>query len=285
MTGIFKKISIIFAVSIVMGYINNSYAQKEQITINYDTVLTPRTKIIKIVRVKTVPKFVLHVNGSYSFGAMELTGHNGGFNRLDIIQGKNFGARHGFGFNIIGKLPLTKKGDLWLDFITGYDRFQSDLVTNNTQEGKSSYNSYNGGVGIEYDLTSYHKLKYYVGFNPLLSVITGKVSLINPDNNRIDINIKSSVRLGYSAFVGFEYAIEKDFGVNLSLKFTHANLLLKNSEAAVEEPDATSTIPLNDNAGDPDIQFSAWKQFAYFSGSVGFSYFFGVKERKYKVPQ
>jgi hypothetical protein len=60
--------------------------------------------------------------------------------------------------------------------------------------------------------------------------------------------------------------------------------LLKNSEAAIEESDAESTIPLNDDSVNEEIQFSGWKQFAYFSGSVGFSYFFGVKERKYKLP-
>jgi hypothetical protein len=90
--------------------------------------------------------------------------------------------------------------------------------------------------------------------------------------------------LGYSAFIGLEYALEKDFGVNIGLKFTHANLLLKHSEQPVQESEASSTMPLNDNSADTEIQFSGWKQFAYFSGSVGISYFFSVKERKYKVP-
>ena len=284
MTGIYRKILIIFTAILVMGYFNTSFAQKEEIIITYDTIVTPKSKKVKIVRVRTVPKFVIHVNASYNSGAMELTGHNGGFSRADYIEGKNFGARHGFGFNLIGKLPLRKKGDLWLDFITGFDRFQSDLIAKNTEEGRATYNSFSGGVGLEYDFTSYHKVKYYLGFNPLLSVITGKSWLINPDNNRIDINIKSSVRLGYSAFFGLEYAFEKDFGVNLSIEFTHANLLLKNSEPAVEESNAVSTVGLNDDASTSEIQFAGWKQFAYFSGSVGFSYFFGVKERRYKVP-
>jgi len=266
--------------------INNIYAQREEITIKYDTVTVPKTRTLRLAKVRSVPKFILHFNASYNSGAMELTSHNGGFYREDFLSGKNFSVRHGFGANLIGKLPLNKKGNFWLDIIAGFDRFQSNLFVVNTKEGKVSYNSINGGVGVEYNFTPTHKVKYYFGLNPLFSVISGKASLINPDNNQIDINIKSSLRIGYSAFFGLEYAFEKNFGLNLGLKFTHANLFLKKSEEAVQESEASSNVGLNDDAvtEESGIQFAGWKQFAYFSGSVGFSYFFSVKERKYKLP-
>ncbi|HJY64326.1 MAG TPA: hypothetical protein VJ455_09235 [Ignavibacteria bacterium] len=274
-----RKISLIILV-ICAGSI---FAQREEITIKVDTIYTPKSTKLKIVKVWSVPKFILHFNASYNSGSMELSGHNGGFSLADFSLGKTFGARHGFGANLIGKLPLSKKGNFWLDIIAGFDRFQSNLFASNTEEGKVYYNSFNGGIGAEYNFTPTHKMKYYIGLNPLVSVISGKSQLTNPDNNRIDVKIKSSVRIGYSAFVGFEYAFEKSVGLNVGLKFTHANLLLKKSEVAVQESDANSTMPLNDAAAD-EIQFAGWKQFAYFSGSVGFSYFFGVKEKRYKIP-
>ena len=265
------------------------YAQDTTLILKYDTISTPRSKTITIVKVRTAPKFILHFNGGYNSGAMELTSHNGGYSRSDFSIGKNFGARHGFGFNLIGKIPLGKKANFWLDIITGFDRFQSNLFAKNNEEGEVSYNSFNGGVGVEYNFTPTHKVKYFIGANPLVSVISGKSKLINPDNNQVDITIKSSVRIGYQAFVGFEYAFDKNFGLNMGLRFTHANLLLKKSEEPVEDLSETSpkaTVGLNDDATPEEspIQFAGWKQFAYFSGSVGISYFFGVKEKRYKLP-
>jgi opacity protein-like surface antigen len=263
------------------------YSQDTSFTFKIDTIKVSGTKTISIVTIWTLPKFILHVNGGLNFGAMELTSHNGGYSREDFNTGKNFSARNGYGFNMIGKLPLGKKGNFWLDFITGFDRFQSDIFAKNTQEGKVYYNSINFGFGAEYNFTPTHRVKYFLGANPLFSFISGKSEQINPDNNRVNTTIKSSFRIGYQAFAGLEYAIVKNFGFNLGLRFTHANLLLKHTEEPVEDPNQftpSTTVPLNDDASAEPIQFAGWKQFAYFSGSVGFSYFFGVKEKKYKLP-
>lgn len=281
------KITVFVIFSILI--VSDSFSQDTTITLKYDTIITPKRKTITIVKVRTAPKFTLHFNGSFNSGAMELTSHNGGYSRDDFSTGKNFGARNGFGFNLIGKIPLGKKANFWLDIITGFDRFQSNLFAKNTEEGKVSYNSFNGGIGLEYNFTPTHKVKYFIGANPLISFISGKTELINPDNNRVDITIKSSLRIGYQAFLGLEYAFDKNFGVNMGLRFTHANLLLKKSEEPVEDLNETSpssTVGLNDDATTEDnpIQFAGWKQFAYFSGSVGISYFFGVKEKRYKLP-
>lgn len=280
------KISAIIIIMLFSSYIK---AQDTSYTIKVDTVKIQKTKTITIAKVLTVPKFILSISGGLNTGAMELTSHNGGFSRSDFTSGRNFSARNGFGFNIIGKLPLSKKGNFWIDFIAGFDRFQSDLFAKNTDEGKVSYNSINGGVGIEYNFTPTHKVKYFVGANPLVSVITGKSELLNPDNNRVDIKIKSSLRIGYQAFLGMDFAVEKNFGFNVGIKFTHANLLLKKSEIPEQDESTdppSSNVGLNDDAtttADP-IEFAGWKQFAYFSARVGFSYFFGVKQKKYKIP-
>jgi opacity protein-like surface antigen len=180
---------------------------------------------------------------------------------------------------------LSKTGSFWLDIIAGFDRFQSNLFATNTEEGKIYYNSFNGGVGVEYNFTPTHKVKYYLGLNPLFSFISGGSQIVNQDNNRVDINIKSSFRIGYQAFLGLEYAFQKNFGLNMGIRFTHANLLLKKSEPSVQDESTvppTNNVGLNDDATPENapIEFASWKQFAYFSASVGVSYFFGVKEVK-----
>lgn len=278
------KISAIFALIISCTLLK---AQDTSYTIKVDTIKIQKTKTITIVKVRTVPKFILHFNGGLNTGAMELTSHNGGFSRDNFIIGRSFGARNGFGFSLVGKLPLNKKGNFWLDIITGFDRFQSDIFAKNTEEGKVSYNSINGGVGLEYNITPSHKVKYYFGANPLISLISGKAEIINPDNNRVDIKIKNSLRIGYQAFFGLEYAFEKNFGVNIGLKFTHANLLMKKTELPEQDETLatpTTTVGLNDDASFEPIEFAGWKQFAYFNLNAGFSYFFGVKEKRYKLP-
>lgn len=263
-------------------------SQDTTITLSVDTIYTPVKRTITIIVTRTVPKFILHFNAGYNSGAMDLTSHNGGFSRDNLLNGVNYGTRNGFGFNLIGKLPLNKSGKVWLDAIAGFDRFQSDLFAKNSEEGKVSYNSINGGIGLEYNFTPASKVKYFVGANTLLSAISGKATLINTqDNNVINVTIKSSLRLGYSAFMGFEYAFDKKVGLNVGLKFTHANLLLKKSVEGEQSTDGSLyTTELND-APSPDethpILFAGWKQFAYFSGTVGLSYFFGVKEKRYKL--
>ncbi len=287
MQNFLNKILIsLFAITVLLCA--NTSAQDTSITIKYDTVKIQKTKTITIVTVRTLPKFILHFSGGLNTGAMELTSHNGGFNRDNFFTGKNFGARNGFGFNLTGKLPLGKKGQFWLDIITGFDHFQSDIFAKNTEEGKVYYNSMNGGVGIEYNFTPTHKVKYFFGANPLISIISGKAEIINPDNNRVEIKIKNSLRIGYQAFFGLEYAFQKNFGVNLGLRFTHANLLMKKTEAPTQDETVVppvSTVGLNDDASFEPVEFAGWKQFAYFSASVGLSYFFGVKEVRYKVPE
>lgn len=283
------KLHKIFAVLVIMLLCSlSTSAQDTSYTFKVDTIYTQKTKTVTIITTRTVPKFILHFNGGYNTGAMDLTSHNGGFSRVNLVNGRNYGARHGFGFNLIGKIPLSKAGKVWLDVITGFDRFQSDLFASNSEEGEVSYNSINSGIGLEYNFTPAHKVKYYAGATTLLSFISGKSTLINTqDNNVIDVTFKSSARLGYSLFFGMEYAFSKDFGLNAGLKFTHANLLLKKTEEGVQSSDGmVYETYMNDEPvpeGNDPILFANWKQFAYFSANVGLSYFFGVKEKRYKI--
>jgi hypothetical protein len=248
--------------------------------IRVDTLRINKSRVIKLVSVMTVPKFILQLSANYNFGALELSGHNGGFSKEDFIEGKNYGARNGYGFSLIGKLPADKKGKFWIDALASFNRFQSNLIANNTEEGKSSYNVYSGGLGAEYNFTSYHRVKYFVGFNALFSSISAKATLVRTDKTSFDIKFNSAFRIGYSLFVGFDYAFEKDFGFNMGVKFTHANLLLKKSTVTSD-----STISdFNDNSLSPPSLYAGWKQFAFLSVSAGISYYFSVRQNRYKLP-
>lgn len=224
----------------------------------------------------------MQLSGGLNIGGMELKGNNGGFSQYDFVKGKNYGARNGFGVTITGKYPLVKNGTIWVDAMGTFNRFISDLFANNTTEGIVSYNQFGGGLGAEYNFTPTHKVKYYIGATSLFSVVNGKASLVNADSatSSRPVTIKSSFRIGYQIFTGVEFAVSNEIGLNLALKWTHVNPLLKKNTVAT---DSTQT-ELNDNGNDPQILYAGWKQFAFASLNVGVSYYFGVKSRRYKIP-
>lgn len=272
-------------IAFVLFSFQDVYSQVIKIKIVYDTLTEKKTRTIKIVKVKTVPKFLLQISGSYNSGAMELTGHNGGFTKDDYVNGRNYGARNGYGVNIIGKLPLDKKGHFWLDFVTGYTRFQSNLVASNTDDGSVSYNVFSGGIGMDYNFTATDKVKYFVGVNTLASIISGHASIpyditVYDPIRFQEVEINPAFRLGYQVFAGLEYAFEKNVGFNMGFKFTHANLMLKKSV----QPDTDFEQELNDDSTDPPVLYAGWKQFAFGSLFAGVSFYFGVKEKRYKLP-
>ena len=234
----------------------------------------------------TAPRFILQANGSFNFGAFELNGHNGGFSRGDFLFGRNFGARNGFSGNLTGKYALSKTGNFYVTANAGYSHFQSSLFAKNEEEGNVSYNVICGGLGMDYYLNSYHKVKYFIGGNILASAISGKALLISYDNadsvkSETQVTIKSSLRVGYSVFAGIDYALTKQVGINVGFKWTHINLLMKKSQ---EESDQTN-ININDNSINPPTLYGGWKQFAYASAFAGVSFYFGVKQRRYKILQ
>jgi hypothetical protein len=289
----YKTYYFVFLFAVIGIFATDSYAQDVKYKIRYDTLKTIKTdtiktvrmRVIKVVTVRSVPKFILQLSGFYNSGAMELQGHNGGFSKNDFLTGKNFGARNGFGTSLTGKLPLHKQGHFWLDFTAGFNRFQSNLVIDNTKEGKVYYNIFYGGTGIDYIFTPAHRVKYFLGANAVASVINGNAELYFEKTSRYAkskkvIDIKSSFRIGYAIYFGFEYAFEKNFGMNIGLKFTHANLLLKQSDQVTD----TTQTSINDGSTDPPVLFGGWKQFAYTSVFAGVSYYFGVKEKSYRLP-
>lgn len=268
---------------LLIGYLVLDAGPLSAQDIRVDTIKTSRTRNITIVTVRSVPTFILQFNAGYLSGSMELSAHNGGFSYADFTGGKSFCARNGFGFNLSGKLPLSKAGHFWLDATAYYDRFVSNLIANNTKEGKVSYNVYGGGLGLDYMFIPYHRVKYFFGANMLFSGIGGSGTLFDPDafNSTQNVNIHAGFRIGYSVFTGLEYAFDKNVGLNIGVKYSHLNLLLKSTSPVT----VNSETDLNDNGIEPPQIYSGWKQFAFSSIYAGFSYYFGVKETRYKMPE
>lgn len=279
-----KIINALILVIVLISFAKIDFVNSQIIKV--DTITIDKTRSINIVTLYTVPKFILDVSGYYNAGSLELSANNGGFSRWAFMNGKKYEARNGIGASITGKLPLDKKGRFWLDGIASYNFFQSNLIANNTKEGKVNYHVLSGGIGAEYNFTASHRVKYFIGITPLFSFISGKAVINEPDItdtniiNTYNVKINQSFRIGYSAFIGLEYAFEKNVGLNIGFKFTHANLLLKKSET----PASKYETGLNDNSAEIGTLYAGWKQFAYSSMFVGFSYYFGVKERRYKLP-
>jgi opacity protein-like surface antigen len=132
--------------------------------------------------------------------------------------------------------------------------------------------------------TPTNRVKYFIGGNIVTSLITGKLfvppDFTNPNGPAKEVKINGAFRIGYSVFAGLEYAFEKNFGINFGFKFTHSNLFLKKTT----EPTNDNETPLNDDSSELPVLYGGWKQFAFASAFAGFSYYFGVKEKRYKLP-
>lgn len=282
-----KRIIYIFMILVLTVFSGmNIYAQNKKYEIRYDTITVEKTKVIKIVTVRTVPVFILQLNGSFNTGALELQAHNGGFSKNDFIKGKDFGARIGFGVNLTGKIRLNRKGNFWLNAVSGFSGFRSDYFADKSEEGAVVYNHFSWGVGMDYFFTPADRVKYFIGGDILASLIYGKalipydITIYDPIRYR-EVKINNAFRMGYSLYAGLEYAFEKNVGMNFGFKFTHANLFLKK----VTVPTSDNEAYLNDDGTDPPVLYAGWKQFAYGSVFAGLSYYFGVKEKRYKLPE
>lgn len=222
------------------------------------------------------PRFTLQVSAFYNNGLMDLAANdNTSFSKSDFVNGGNFGTRYGYGFMLAGKISLHKRGNARLIVAAYYNRLQSDFVITASPEGKVGYNAFSGGLGIENCFTPDRKFKPYIGAEIVATLINGSATLAT-DSADFNLNIKNAFRLGFNMTFGFEYAFTNNFGVNLGMKFSHLNILLKDSK----ESGDPANVNLNDKFIEPRIPYSGWKQFFYSSFYTGFNFYFEMKNKK-----
>jgi hypothetical protein len=270
------KILIIINFLFLMSY--NSFSQISGETASNGKVKQSYTKMM----IRTAPKLTVEFSGFYNYGIFELSANdNGDFAADEYLNGQNFGVRQGIGGSFVLKIPLHEKGNIRLNISGLYSCFSSKfnkIANTLSEEGYVKYNVFSGGIGIENNFTPSHKIKTLAGINILGSVISGNAYLPSTENT-INAKIKPAFRLGISVFSGLEYLLNNNLGLNFGLRFTHANIWLKNSQAS----DNPNEIYLNDNRVSPRIPYSGWKQFSYGSFYGGVSIYFGIEEKTYTI--
>jgi hypothetical protein len=137
------------------------------------------------------------------------------------------------------------------------------------------------GIGFENSFSPILKIKPYVAGEMQANFISGQGDVLdsNTSANR-HINIKSTFRIGYMIYSGLEFMLSNKFGLNIGLKVTNANQILKKSK-----PDSDpNNISLRDKKieGDNLLEFAGFKNFTYTSFFAGVNFYFGVKDVLYK---
>jgi hypothetical protein len=231
--------------------------------------------------IRNAPPLTIQFSFDYNFGVFELSANdNGDLHSQEFITGQNFGVRHGFGATMTVKYPLHKEGHLRLNASIMYNRFSSKfnkIFADNSEPDFVKYDVYSASAGLENNFTPSYRFKTYVGIALVGSIISGDARVTFQHAPASEYSIKPAFRLGLSFFSGLEYLLRNDVGLNFGLKFTHANLWLKQSRVS----DNPAEIYLNDQKVANRELFSGFRQFAWGTFSCGVNYYFGVKEKHY----
>lgn len=258
-----------------------AFSQVEVVRSSKDTsyISVANQRIQDMVKRGKPPKFTLQLSFNYNIGHMDLADNeNTVFRKADFEAGANFGTRYGFGATLTGKIALHKRGNARLNISAGYNRFMSNFVISQTPEGKVGYNVFGFGLGIENNFSPDRRIKPYISFDLLTSIIYGNATL-NTDSSEFNLKIKTAVRFGVSLNLGLEYAFNNNVGLNFGYKITHANIVGKQTK---ESSNLNETY-LNDaklSSGSAPIPYAGWKQFVYSSFYAGMNFYFGMKNKK-----
>lgn len=281
-----SKITKIFGVLCVFTlFITTAFSQD-----NNDT--TKNIVLKKYVVIRNSPSFTLLVNLNYSQSALELAGtFNGDFRSDQFIKGETFGAGKGVGGNIVGKYSLGDKGNWRALFSVSYNRIQSYLFGSKptlADQGQSSFNTFSFGLGLEDNFTPNHNFKIYASIELLASMISGKATMWVkhiPDPYTYDVKFKNSFRVGYTFGGGTEYMLNENIGLNISARFSHLNLIGKQSVDIQNTPlaDETLEISLPDGSSKTSTLFAGDKNFAFFTIQAGVCFYWGINEKRYKL--
>lgn len=247
---------------------------QETIDTSYTMIAPPSVQ--KLTVHGKAPVVTIQLSGYYNVGLLDLAAKdNTNFNKLDFVEGRNFGTRYGYGVGITGKIALHKEGNMRLTVSSLYNRLESNFIVGGSPDGKVGYNVFSWSLGIEDNFLPDRYFKPYIGAELVTSLINGS-ALLATDSTNFNLDINNAVRLGFALNMGFEYAVSNDFGFNLGMRLTHVNLLLRDSK---ESPNLNQTN-LNDKYVVPQIPYSGWKQFFFVSFSGGVNFYFGMKNKK-----
>lgn len=240
----------------------------------------------RVMVVQSAPTFTLQANINYNQSYLEFNGtYNNDFHSNDYIKGEALGADKGLGGTITAKIPLTEKGRLRLNLSLNYNNFLTYLFGKNNlvaDVGKSSFNVFSFGAGLEHNFTPNYKYKIYLGAEGTFNMIGGNTHLwhyvAGGTNYEDDVTITNSFRIGAALFGGAEYLLNPKLGLSLGFKYNVANILLKDAKAS----DDPYKFPLRDKF-DANIPFSGNKTLAYISLMAGVNFYWGIQSTRYTI--
>lgn len=235
----------------------------------------------KDYKVRSAPDFTLQFNGGFNYGLGEL---NSNYETIYEVQefenGQNFGTRIGYGAFAQGKIPIKNYVNFRITFFAGANFFSNNKFTSKaSNSGSIKYQVFSIGGGFENSYTPSFKIKPYFGASILFNVIMGQAKYINDDSISKDITIKPSFRIGALICAGIEYLMSDRTGLNFGINLISANLLLKQSKVVSSETE----IPLRDKRLTFPLFQSGYKQFLFTSFFVGINFYFGIKERAFRL--
>ncbi len=249
---------------------------------------TQVTQTKRYMVVRSTPSYTLQLNLDYNQSVLELSGaYNDDYQSRTVYDGESFGADKGYGASILSKITLNERGSIRFTQSLTYNRILSYTFGTKTtiaDNGKANYNCFTGGLGLEYNFTPAHRFKIYMGGEINASMINGdvKVWFENRGGTPYDESYKvsNSFRMGYGLMVGSEYLVNENFGLNIGARIINANAFLKDATGT----NADTEFKLRDKA-DPNLKFAGArnKSFSFYSIMAGVNFYFGVKEKRYKL--
>ncbi len=273
-----RSLTLFFIVLANLHPLSQTVLQPE-IIFSVDSTLNTWHDYLKLT-IRNAPSLTVQFGVDYDYGVYELSANdNGDLNQEQFITGKNFGVRHGFGANIMAKYPLHKAGNLRFTSTLMYNRFTSKfnkLFVDQKEQDFVKYDVYSLSFGIEDNFNPGLKLRAFAGIGILGSIISGNAQITDEIGTN-EYSINPAFRLGMNIYSGFEFLLSKNLGVSFGLKFTHANLWLKQSNIS----DNPNELELNDQKVSNGQLYSGYRQFAWGSFGIGINYYLGVHEKEY----
>ncbi len=251
-------------------------------------IFAQNTEIKRYMIVRSTPSYTLNFNLDYNQSVLELSGaYNDDYQSKSVYDGESFGADKGYGASILSKITLNERGSIRFTQSLSYNRILSYTFGDKptvVDVGRANYNCFTGGLGLEYNFTPAHRFKIYMGAELNASMINGdvKVWFEVPGTGGYDESYKvtNSFRMGYGLIIGSEYLVNQSFGLNIGVRLLNANAFLKEAKGT----NADTEFNLRDNA-DANLNFAGnnKKSFSFYSILAGINFYFGVKEKKYKL--
>jgi len=247
------------------------------------------TQIKRYMIVRSTPSYTLQINLDYNQSVLELSGaYNDDYQSETVYDGETFGADKGYGASILSKIILNERGSIRFTQSLTYNRLLSYTFGDKTtvaDDGKANYNCFTGGLGMEYNFTPAHRFKIYMGAELNVSMINGDIKVwfenrgIGAPYNE-EYKVTNSFRMGYGFMIGSEYLINDNFGLNVGARLLNVNAILKEASGT----NADTEFKLRDKA-DANLKFAGNnnKSFSFYSIMAGVNFYFGVKEKRYKL--